>query len=274
MSDVPPPTIIKRKKVIEAGGHHGGAWKVAYADFVTAMMAFFMLMWLLNATTENQRKGLADYFAPSIPISRMSGGGDGMMQGDSTFAENILARNGQGATAQSLTAETVAMGMVGHADARSLEDALFEQVVEGILGQGGDSLIKELALDHIQTRLTDEGLVIEIFALRNRPLFEDEQPTEITRVLATFIADAVRLVTNGVTVEGHVPTSPIVVAEQRVWERSLGRAQTLKQLLIENGVLPNRFQRLTGHGDRTTRVAPALDIRNSRIEIILLRSDL
>ena len=62
------PVIIKRKKVIASGGHHGGAWKVAYADFVTAMMAFFMLMWLLNATTEKQRKGLADYFHPTIAV--------------------------------------------------------------------------------------------------------------------------------------------------------------------------------------------------------------
>ena len=69
------PVIIKRKKIIKGGGHHGGAWKVAYADFVTAMMAFFMLMWLLNATTEQQRKGLADYFSPTIPIVRVSGGG-------------------------------------------------------------------------------------------------------------------------------------------------------------------------------------------------------
>jgi len=58
------PVIIKRKKIIAADGHHGGAWKVAYADFVTAIMAFFMLMWLLNATTEQQKKGIADYFSP------------------------------------------------------------------------------------------------------------------------------------------------------------------------------------------------------------------
>ena len=79
------PIIIKRKKVIQGGGHHGGAWKVAYADFVTAMMAFFMLMWLLNATTEKQRKGIADYFNPTIPINRVSGGGDGAFGGDSVF---------------------------------------------------------------------------------------------------------------------------------------------------------------------------------------------
>lgn len=90
------PIIIKRKKVIAGGGHHGGAWKVAYADFVTAMMAFFMLMWLLNATTEQQRKGIADYFTPTIPINRISGGGDGMFAGDDIFSEGMSARAGMG----------------------------------------------------------------------------------------------------------------------------------------------------------------------------------
>ncbi|MEM9146611.1 MAG: flagellar motor protein MotB [Pseudomonadota bacterium] len=77
------PIIIKKIKKGGGDGHHGGAWKVAYADFVTAMMAFFLLMWLLNATTEKQRKGLADYFDPSIPLSRMSSGGNAMLNGDS-----------------------------------------------------------------------------------------------------------------------------------------------------------------------------------------------
>ena len=72
-------TIIKKKRINVVNGHHGGAWKVAYADFVTAMMAFFLLMWLLNATTEEQRRGIADYFDPSIPVTAVSGGGDGML---------------------------------------------------------------------------------------------------------------------------------------------------------------------------------------------------
>ena len=88
------PTIIKRKKVVSGGGHHGGAWKVAYADFVTAMMAFFMLMWLLNATTEKQRKGIADYFSPDIPVSRASAGGSGMFQG---FAAQRWGKSHDGA---------------------------------------------------------------------------------------------------------------------------------------------------------------------------------
>jgi len=79
-------TIIKREEVIE-GGHHGGAWKVAYADFVTAMMAFFLLMWLLNATTEVQRRGLADYFSPSASVSVQRSGTGKPLGGESPFEE-------------------------------------------------------------------------------------------------------------------------------------------------------------------------------------------
>ena len=84
------PIIIKRVEVVE-GGHHGGAWKVAYADFVTAMMAFFLLMWLLNATTETQRKGLADYFAPSNAMSRGSNGTGMPFGGKTPNSEGSLA---------------------------------------------------------------------------------------------------------------------------------------------------------------------------------------
>ena len=87
------PIIIKKKKSGGGDGHHGGAWKVAYADFVTAMMAFFLLMWLLNATSEEQRKGLADYFDPSIPLSRNSSGGSGMMGGDEMLTPPDTALN-------------------------------------------------------------------------------------------------------------------------------------------------------------------------------------
>ncbi|MFK7945798.1 MAG: flagellar motor protein MotB [Paracoccaceae bacterium] len=79
------PIIVKKIKKGGGDGHHGGAWKVAYADFVTAMMAFFLLMWLLNATSEDQRKGLADFFDPSLPVSRVSAGGAGMLGGEDVF---------------------------------------------------------------------------------------------------------------------------------------------------------------------------------------------
>lgn len=100
------PDIIKRKKIIAADGRHGGAWKVAYADFVTAMMAFLMLMWLLNATTEQQKKGIADYFSSALAINRSSGGGDSSFVGDTVFTEETLTRQGVGATTKIINART------------------------------------------------------------------------------------------------------------------------------------------------------------------------
>jgi chemotaxis protein MotB len=82
--------IIKRFEVVEGGGHHGGAWKVAYADFVTAMMAFFLLMWLLNATTEEQRKGLADYFSPNSVLSHSSSGTGQPFGGRTAFDDGAM----------------------------------------------------------------------------------------------------------------------------------------------------------------------------------------
>src|SRR5438270_936544 len=81
--------IVKKYEVVE-GGHHGGAWKVAYADFVTAMMAFFLLMWLLNATTEDQRKGLADYFSPNSLLSHASSGTGQPFGGHTAFDEGAM----------------------------------------------------------------------------------------------------------------------------------------------------------------------------------------
>ena len=134
-----PVIIIKRKKIIAGGGHHGGAWKVAYADFVTAMMAFFMLMWLLNATTESQRKGIADYFSPTIPMARVSGGGDGAFGGDSVFTEDTLARNGTGAAVFAAAMQD-STGGTSSGD----EDSLSE--VESMLsGGGGESLVMDNA---------------------------------------------------------------------------------------------------------------------------------
>src|SRR4051812_3290264 len=112
----PEPRPIIVKKIIEAphGAHHGGAWKVAYADFVTAMMAFFLLMWLLGATNEKQRKALADYFAPTlVEMKQNSAGSNGLLRGDAINAqENYPNRAGQTGT----RSMTVPVGGVGGKD--------------------------------------------------------------------------------------------------------------------------------------------------------------
>ena len=170
-----PNVIIKKVKKVQGGGHHGGAWKVAYADFVTAMMAFFLLMWLLNATTEKQRKGIADYFSPTIPASRVSGGGDGAFGGDSVFTEETLARNGMGG----------APGDPGEsAQPDRNTDAETEQLKaleEMLTGASGESMVSDDVLRHIVTKVTDEGLLIELFDIEGDPLFyEGSDPAQAT----------------------------------------------------------------------------------------------
>jgi len=272
------PIIIKRKKVIVAGGHHGGAWKVAYADFVTAMMAFFMLMWLLNATTEQQRKGLADYFSPTVPVARISGGGDGAFGGDSPFSETTTAQNGTGATNLRPTAGRQSLGMNGtdHTEDRLAEaqEQAIAAALEAALSGGGDSSVSELALQHINTRLSDEGLIIEIFSLPGAPLFDQETGAPVYWLgdLASVMASLFSTVTNTVAIAGHVQAEPIVVASESRWQTSTDRAQMMRLLLEEGGLDPARVARVTGHADRAPVTDPRMDPRNDRIEVILLRN--
>lgn len=269
------PVIIKRKKVSGGDGHHGGAWKVAYADFVTAMMAFFMLMWLLNATTEKQRKGLADYFSPSVPISRESGGGSGAFGGDSLYSEESLLYSGTGASAQAPTEGNAARGNLGLADDGSETDATLREVEKALSGRGGDSLMDDRIRKHIATRVTDEGLVIELFDTEDAALFEPDsnRPTPLLGALAQTVSEAAALVPNGAAIEGHTRARPIVQAENPVWELSATRAGRVRELLESAGFAPKRIRRVTGHADRKPAVPDPMSVRNNRIEVILLRND-
>ncbi len=275
------PIIIKKKKVISGGGHHGGAWKVAYADFVTAMMAFFLLMWLLNATTEKQRKGLADYFSPTIAINRVSGGGDGAFGGDSVFSENVLPQSGTGATNQRPTESNQSRGQMGLSDqgqdAQSSEMLnAIEAIEDALTARSGESMVSEATRRHILTRVTDEGLVIEFFDLDNSQLFEPgkDVPTPLLNDIARLLASVSGLVENQIAIEGHTRSEPIVLAQNPVWDLSTARANRVRLLMQEQGVVPARMRRITGHADRETVVRNPMAVRNNRIEVILLRSDI
>lgn len=272
------PVIIKRKKVVGGDGHHGGAWKVAYADFVTAMMAFFMLMWLLNATTEKQRKGIADYFNPNVPINRISGGGDGMFGGESIFAEALLAKNGTGGMPP-VTMAPRGTEDVGHSPKKSAEskkaeeDKAFGELDDLLIGNGGESMSINNEMKHVVTRQTDEGMTIEIFDLRSMPLFIGPQdtPSQILKDLVRMIAEITDLVTNPIAVEGHTRSVPVVIARNQTWKMSAGRADKVRVLLETYGIAPERLSRVTGHADRELVAKNPMSLRNNRIEIILLR---
>ncbi|MDO5657333.1 MAG: flagellar motor protein MotB [Paracoccus sp. (in: a-proteobacteria)] len=241
------PVIIRRIVKSEEGHHHGGAWKVAYADFVTAMMAFFLLMWLLNATTEQQRAGLADYFSPTI-VRTLSGPG------------------GAGATSGEMT------GASADATADALE-ALQQHIQNELAGIGAESMQKANLLRHIVTRVTDEGLVIELSSLTDAPLFRGDtaEPEQALRQISAILAGVLSRSRNQIAIAGHVRSFPEVLAEAPVWPLSNDRAQTMRGLLEEARLRRERIARVTGHADRKARMDSPMAPENDRIEIILLR---
>jgi chemotaxis protein MotB len=271
------PIIIKRKKVSGGGGHHGGAWKVAYADFVTAMMAFFMLMWLLGATTEKQRKGIADYFNPTIPINRVSGGGNGAFGGDSIFSDDTFAHNGTGMSAASPSDEAKKGGAAGSTEGESkgAEDTQLKKLQSALEGKGGESMTMQTLLSHVVTKVSDEGLVIEIFDIDNAPLFTSDtlDPTQTLKDITELVSDVVDVAANDIAVDGYVKSYPVMLRNNPSWELSASRAQVVRELLESGGTDAARIARVSGHADRKPVTAdPAAD-RNNRIEIVLLRKD-
>ncbi|KAA8609842.1 chemotaxis protein MotB [Salipiger aestuarii] len=275
------PIIIKRKKVSGGGGHHGGAWKVAYADFVTAMMAFFLLMWLLNATTEKQRKGLADYFTPTVAIARVSGGGDGALGGHSMFSEEVMPQVGSGATSLRAMAQRQASGALApgqqageggeSVDPRGEDEALRE-IGQALMARSGESMVDDGLMRHIVTRVTDEGLVVELFETPDSPLFgADDQPTDLLRALGGVISRVSGMVTNPLAIEGHTAAYPLVMARDPSWEKSSARADNFRQMLLSDGMPKTRIDRVTAHADREPADSNPMDTRNNRIEVIFLR---
>ena len=239
------PIIIRRTTQAADAGHHGGAWKVAYADFVTAMMAFFLLMWLLNATTEKQRAGLADYFNPTVVQDR-SGGSD--------------AFDG--------TNEVVTPG----AQCKGFDD-LARDIATQLTGTGAESMQSRNLLRHVVTRVTDEGLVIELSDLADEPLFvgDTDRPSPAMEELAGIIARVLAHVRNEVAFAGHVHAFPETLIHSPVWGLSQSRAQTVRQLVEDAGLGTRRTARVTAWGDRRARSGNPMDPANNRIELILLR---
>ena len=259
------PVIIKRKKVIAGGGHHGGAWKVAYADFVTAMMAFFLLMWLLGATTEKQRRGVADYFNPSITMAT-SGSGSDVLGGDTVTPADVAPNSGE-------------IPLNGHAKGREMTPAEVKEMKSDVDKQltafAGESMTMKNALRHVVTRVTDEGLVIEIFDLEDVTLFDAESstPNPVLREISVALAEVLAPAVNGIAINGHVRSYPVTLRDNPVWSLSSARAEAMRSLLQANGFPPTRLRRVTGHADRKPVTADPMVPRNNRLEVILLRDD-
>lgn len=251
--------IIKRPKIVKGGGHHGGAWKVAYADFVTAMMAFFLLMWLLNATSEDQRRGLADYFSPSIPIAAVSGGGAGALNGEEVTRAPALA------TITPSPTEGTNDNLIGVP-----EDEVIAAMEAALIGEE-----TELS-EHISIRMSPEGLVIELTDRDARPLFASGRadPSPILMKLTAAVAQALEEVSNSIKIVGHTDSRRYSNGLQGYsnWELSSDRANAARRMIKAAGLPETRITEVSGRAATMPLVEDPLDARNRRISITLLRS--
>lgn len=253
-SDNVRPVIIKRKRVVAGGGHHGGAWKVAYADFVTAMMAFFLMLWLLGSVEDDKRKGVADYFSDTFAVTSDSAGSDGILGG---VALSVV--------------ESVTDDIATRERYRTDLEA-FEQIVEALESLVAHDELLGDAFEHVAIRMTDEGLLIELFDLDHAPLFEpeDNHPRPVLRLLAELIAEALQAVSNPLAIQAHSRSFPTVFLENPVWSMTLARAQVVQNLIQDAGLPEPRVHRVTGHADRMPFISPPTAARNNRIELVLL----
>lgn len=270
MADNQP--IIKKVKKVAAEEHHGGAWKVAYADFVTAMMAFFLLMWLLNATTEDQRKGIADYFNPTVPISQISGGGSDVLNGSTIFAEKTLAKDGSGGAkaTQGIADEEKNTVSDENGDAaeklKSLEESLHDQIA----GSEDKGLSQ-----HIQTRVTPEGLVIELVDTDGSPLFDvgSTNASSTLHLLLRAVTSSLSLVENDISIVGHTDSLAYSGArDYSNWELSTDRANVARRLMVQQGFPQGMIDEVAGKADTEPLVDDRYAPQNRRISITILRS--
>ncbi|MCB2087997.1 MAG: flagellar motor protein MotB [Sphingomonadaceae bacterium] len=271
-NEPPPPPIIVKKVTVVEGGHHGGAWKVAYADFVTAMMAFFLLLWLLGATTEDQRKGLADYFTPTlVKIREGKAGSDGLMGGASlTDVDDYPHRQGQTGT-KTLTIPRDATGgpMEGAGKIKRVEkmrERLQEELAENRrLARLAKNLRMVNTTEGIRIDLVDDA-DFSMFAMGTTILTSDAQ--ELVGVIAQMVGPE----GGELTIRGHTDSLPWKDGVRgNNWSLSASRAEATRQALIRQGVGAKRFNRIEGVADRELLIEDnPQDPRNRRISILLL----
>jgi chemotaxis protein MotB len=271
----PAPIIVKKITVVE-GGHHGGAWKVAYADFVTAMMAFFLLLWLLGATEEKQRKGIADYFTPTlVKLRKDSAGSDGLLKGSSiTDVDDYPNAMGQTGT-RSITIPRAATGGPREAGGRG---ALDSDKLKELRDRIDQKLAQKQHLRHLarQVRVmrAPEGIRIDLMDDADFAMFELGTTilTRDARSLIAVIGETVREEPALLILRGHTDALPWrkgVMANN--WSLSAGRAEATRQALLLAAVPASRMARIEGVADTEPLVAdnPA-DPRNRRISLLLL----
>ncbi|TXI17398.1 MAG: flagellar motor protein MotB [Nitrosomonas sp.] len=242
------PIVIKRIKKV-AGGHHGGAWKIAYADFVTAMMAFFLLMWLLGSTTKAQLKGISDYFKTPLKVAMMGGSGSGdidsVIKGGGT---DFSRQDGQ------IKKGNVLEEKVDNQTKKILRERAELIKLEGLKKKIEQAIEANPALKKFENQLlldiTTDGLRIQIVDEQNRPMFAlgkaELQP--YTRTILREIGKMLNDVSNKISLSGHTDAKPFPSGDKGFsnWELSADRANASRRELVAGGMDTNKVLKVVG----------------------------
>ncbi|HEY1096482.1 MAG TPA: flagellar motor protein MotB [Alphaproteobacteria bacterium] len=287
------PIIIKKVKKVVGGGHHGGAWKVAYADFVTAMMAFFLLLWLLNVATQEQLNGIADYFRPTLASVSQSGAG-GVMGGVSAVTEGAMRTE----LVNDIT-DTIPSTIVDD-DSQSPDDEEADEQGKKKLSQSefekmkaaeeeknfedakkelmsaieNDAQLKELAKNLI-VDMTPEGLRIQIVDQQGKSMFPlgSAKMYDETYMLISKVAQVVAKLPNRVSINGHTDSVPYGTnATYNNWDLSSERANASRRALVASGLDAARIANVSGKAEIDPLFPKdTTNPQNRRISIILMR---
>lgn len=270
------PIIIK--KIKKGGhGHHGGAWKVAYADFVTAMMAFFLLLWLLSTSSKETLQGLSEYFTPTQGLKDAQGIGfdGGLSPSEQGIGKSNKSDPGlvSGATPTGMVADDPVRQAKSDSQA---DDSLFKEGASSIeQAFSNDAALRDY-MDNINVRQTAEGLVIDITDTDRIAMFEagTAELTEHGKKILARMTELVKKMPNYMSITGHTDASPAEAgrADYTNWELSSDRAQAARRFMLRSGIEPERPRKVTGMADRElyTPKEPR-GPKNRRISMTMLR---
>jgi len=275
--------IIIKKIKKAAHGHHGGAWKVAYADFVTAMMAFFLLLWLLSTTTEEQKEGIADYFTPTIGLKDSKGigfeGGEtpspkGESKSDTPTPGTPQPVDVPSEEPKESTAE--AKPVDNNTEAENEEEGKqFNQAEQEVKQEFANNPDLQKYQENIVVTQTPEGLKIDMIDDNKNPMFApgSEELSETGRLVVGKISEIIVRTPNQISITGHTDSTPFAPgAKTTNWELSAGRANGTRRFLATTALEGDRVQKVVGMADRDLLVpAEPNSARNRRISFILLR---
>ena len=278
--------VIKRIKKGGHGGHHGGAWKVAYADFVTAMMAFFLLMWLINTTTPEQKRGIADYFAPQSIAQTVSGSGGvlgGKVMGEDDAhaggAQSVMQK--QSPPAPSSATKALAAGATqggansnstSNSDSHSAQDGEFAHAAEAIHQAVQDNPDIANLSHQVITENTPQGLRIQLVDQDGRPMFKQgsTEPMPYARKLLAAIGGIISTLPNRVSIGGH--TSGNDARDGSSWEMSAARANQARAMLQAGGLSSDRIYEIAGKaGSEPLLPEDPNASANRRLSVLLMR---